>query len=139
LPRGPRALADRPETEWWILGAGRPDALPLPDEIEHLVAELPGGRPAYVHDVAGAAVLADLGVAAADAALRVADRHLAAVRLSDAFGLETGLPPGSGSVAWETVRDALTAGLPRILHLTRAPTDEELRESVRFLYGRGVV
>jgi len=122
-----------PETEWWILPAARPDAFPLPDELEFLLAEIPGGRPAFVHDPAAAAVLASLGVAPATAWLDVAGGRLAALRLSDAFGLETGLPPGSGIVDWASVRDATVAGLPRILHVTRACSPEELLEAARLV------
>jgi sugar phosphate isomerase/epimerase len=132
------ARAD-PEIRWLILPASRPHALPLPDEIEHLLAELPVAQPAYVHDTGAAAVLAGLGVASADEWLRVADRRLAAVRLSDAFACESGLPPGSGSVDWETVRDGLVAGLPRVLHVTRPSAPEEILEGARFLESAGIV
>jgi hypothetical protein len=128
-----RLVRSEPEIDWWILPAAAPHALPLPDEIEHLLAEIPADRPAWVHDVASASVLSNLGVAPADAALRAADRRLAAIRVSDAFGLETGLPPGSGAVDWATVRDASAAGLPRILHVTRPCSAEELGEAAGFL------
>jgi hypothetical protein len=127
-----------PETRWCILPAARPHALPLPDEIEHLLAELPGARPAYVHDTGAAAVLSGLGVMPADRWLREADRRLAGVRLSDAFACGTGLPPGSGAVDWETMRDGLVSGLPRVLHLAPTITPEDLLEGARFLESSGL-
>jgi sugar phosphate isomerase/epimerase len=120
-----------PETHWWILPAARPHALPLADEIEHLLAEIPGDRPASVLDPATAAVQASLGAGTFESWLDAGASRVAAARLSDAFGLEAGLPPGAGTVDLRRVREGLAPSLPRILRITRECGAEEVLEAAR--------
>jgi len=130
-----RALFDAaravPEAQWLLETPSRALGLPMPDDVEAVLGELPRRAIGYWHDAGHAARLAALGLVPAEEWLARLGPRTAGVTLADWSPSGGDLPPGAGVVAWTALRAQLTDAMPRVLRLDPAVPAAFLADAVR--------
>ncbi len=113
--------------------------LPLPDEMEDLLAIAGSERGGFLYDVGHAQTLENLGLVPHQEWLeRYADR-MVAVHLHDIKGLRDHEAAGLGEVDWDMVARYLPREALRTFEFRAHNTPSQLQDALEFLAGKGCI
>ncbi len=114
-----------------------PLTLPLPEDLEMLLADLPDSRLGYWHAPDICAALQALGMGPAEHWIDAGRHRLAGCYLSDHLDGTLELLPGTGSIDWKSLASYLSARDVLILRVQPGRTRQEFVVTKQFLQGLG--
>ncbi len=107
--------------------------IPLPDEVIHIIREIPSPRLRYWHDLGHAHVEEVLGFSSHLEVLDLLEAHIFGMHIHDSVFVRDHKAPGTGEIDFAGVFAKINRPVISVLELASSVTKDDIRRSTDFL------
>ena len=113
--------------------------LPLPDELEEMLALGDGTAFGFQYDIGHAVALDELGLVMHEDWLERFGKRIIGVHIHDVMGITDHLAPGQGSVNYGKIADYLPENCLKTLEIGPRSSIDEIAKSLELLTDKGII